>query len=166
MQDQRRGTDNLPLRKSTDVSFLTTLANKAEIDTLHECQTSICVTGWNVTQGWTAYCLKDSFFNDEADPNNESSLLFYSKDDDQEVQEGDVESTCCDMDAISLATLTADRISHKDPREYFLQIVLCHIREIRGEWDNTGYCMGQRIHEYVSVGPESCSSVSHFRVVQ
>lgn len=110
-------------------------------DYLHECQTSICVTGRG-TFPWTAIRFADSYFNIGSDPNNEYMLPFY----DRKIP--DLDSR--EMDALSIAGMTADETSVKDPREYFLLVVKPHIERISDECTKVVFKLRDRIHQYVS----------------
>lgn len=147
-RDQRVTGDGLPLRKSTDLSFLPGAPRSDRIahglDYLHEAQTSICVTGRD-TSHWTAIGLTDSYFEDDSDPNNEYLLPFYVTD-----PYPDPDMTSCELDALSIANLTADNVSVTDPREYFLLVVKFHVVRITQHWMNVLFKLKDMIDEYVS----------------
>ncbi|KXH29828.1 hypothetical protein CSAL01_09977 [Colletotrichum salicis] len=147
-RDQRVTGDGLPLRKSTDLSFLPGAQKSDRIthgfDYLHEAQTSICVTGWDTSQ-WTAIRLTDSYFEDDSDPNKEYLLPFYVAD-----PYPDQDMTSCELDAISIANLTADNVSVTDPREYFLLVVKFHVVRITEHWTNVLFKLKDMIEEYLS----------------
>ncbi|KAK1633347.1 hypothetical protein BDP81DRAFT_72619 [Colletotrichum phormii] len=145
-RDQRVTGDGLPLRKSTDLSFLPGAQRSDQIthgfDYLHEAQTSICVTGRDTSQ-WTAIRLTDSYFEDDSDPNKEYLLPFYVAD-----PYPDQDMTSCELDAISIANLTADNVSVTDPREYFLLVVKFHVARITEHWTNVLFKLKDMIEEY------------------
>ncbi|KAH8422123.1 Arginine--tRNA ligase [Colletotrichum scovillei] len=147
-RDQRVTGDGLPLRKSTDLSFLPGAPRSDRIahglDYLHEAQTSICVTGRD-TSHWTAIGLTDSYFEDDSDPNNEYLLPFYVTD-----PYPDPDMTSCELDALSIANLTADNVSVTDPREYFLLVVKFHVVRITQHWMNVLFKLKDMIDEYLS----------------
>ncbi|KAF6806267.1 hypothetical protein CSOJ01_08926 [Colletotrichum sojae] len=152
-EDSRPTTNNRRLRNSTDVSFLSGTGDgdpmPGLIDMLHEFHTSICVTGWNV-DNWTAVCLTDSFFDDNSDPNNGNTLHFYTKENDQFM-----------TDAMSSGRMLADKVSVKDPREYFFLVIKYRAESMAREWQKIRFKMCERIGKYVShsVAPTSLPTI-------
>ncbi|KAF6802195.1 hypothetical protein CMUS01_15432 [Colletotrichum musicola] len=145
-RDSRHTTDDQSLRKSIDLSFLSGARNRrgttSGSEYLHECQTSICVTGWNV-DSWTAICLTDNFFDiNAADPNNENGLEFYTPENDED-----------QTDAMSIGQMMADKFSIKDPREYFFLIVKFRTMRMAEQWHNIAFNMREKVREYLSSDP-------------
>lgn len=154
-KDSRPGRDGQPLRKSIDVSFLSGTRDRNRVvsgpDYLHQCHTSISVTGWNVER-WMAICLTDTFFNVYvSNPNNEDGLGFYKPDGDP-----------VKMDAMSIGQTTADKLSIKDPRQYFFQILKFQTRRMAEEWENVGANMHDTIIGYVSMSVCRARSIASF----
>ncbi|KAK1496946.1 hypothetical protein CABS01_11095 [Colletotrichum abscissum] len=89
--------------------------------------------------------LMDSYFEDDSDPNNEYLLPFYVAD-----PYPDPDMTSCELDALSIANLTADNVSVTDPREYFLLVVKFHVARITQHWMNVLFKLKDMIDEYLS----------------
>lgn len=145
-QDVRFTSDGVPIRETTDVSFLSTSLSGAETSNkiedhefLYEAQTSLAVFGWNRTI-WTACALTDTYFySDALNPNNEDLLVYY--DDVEEIE----------WDAISMAELSVGRVSISDPREYFLMTLKIRGEKCKDEWRNVIYHMKIGVRKYVRI---------------
>lgn len=141
--DQRRMTKGGLLRKTDDLSFLSPFKDGIETpgnDYLYECQTSFVVTGWDISS-WTAFCLADSYFADETDPDDPVMLAHYVK---------DVDSDEPGLDPLSTGKLTVDKVAPTDPREYFLVVVRYRVMRLLEIWTNVEFQLGEKIHQYVS----------------
>lgn len=154
-KDTRSTTDGSLIRNSIDLSFLSatkdSTVNSQEIDFLYESQTSLCVTGWDVS-GWTAFSLVDSYFEDETDAEDPFMLASYVKADDEYSE---------DLDPISVGELTAGKESIKDPREYFLLVSAVRVKRHLEEWTNIRSKLRSRIHGYVSDNAYLLSTASY-----
>ncbi|KAK1980073.1 hypothetical protein LZ30DRAFT_147188 [Colletotrichum cereale] len=146
-KDNRMTSKSKPIRKTHDLSFLSRSHTRLEMDTasdvLHECHTSMVMTGWNLNF-WTAWCLNDTYYYDDDgnDCNNEDMLLHYVKgDQDDEFSH--------DLDPLSIGKLSADHTSPKDPREYFLLVLRFRIQKYKEEWANILHYMNESVCQYL-----------------
>ncbi|KAK2016885.1 hypothetical protein LZ32DRAFT_524023 [Colletotrichum eremochloae] len=150
-KDNRVTSKNKSIRNTHDLSFLsrshTRLNNDTTADVLHECHTSLVITGWNLNF-WTAWCLNDTYYYEDDGNNgyNEDMLLNYVQAD-----QGD-DPDHPDLDPLSIGNLTADEKSLKDPREYFLLILKFRIQKYKEEWANILDYVEESVCEYVSTG--------------
>ncbi|KAL0941333.1 uncharacterized protein CTRU02_204096 [Colletotrichum truncatum] len=144
VNDSRTLTNNNPLRRSFDLSFLSeTKMEKLIVEKnnyLYEAHTAFCITG-RATSVWTAVCLADTFF-DEQDPNNEQMLSYYTNNNDSDPM-------FYDTDALSVGELTADGVSVTDPREYFLLIAKSQVKKAGKEWKDICGWLKLKVEEYV-----------------
>ncbi|KAK1593690.1 uncharacterized protein LY79DRAFT_177190 [Colletotrichum navitas] len=138
--DNRMNSKSKPLRKTHDLSFLSRSRNRLHNDTtaaaLHECHTSMVITGWNLNF-WTAWCLNDTYYYDDDgnDCCNEDMLLYYVKPDKND-DDNDDDDSGHDLDPLSIGNLSANGTSPEDPREYFLLILKFRMQKYKEEWAN------------------------------
>ncbi|KAF6823980.1 hypothetical protein CPLU01_11117 [Colletotrichum plurivorum] len=141
-EDMRVTMDGKPIRQGESLSFLSASRDgnipPEATEILYECQTSFCVTGWDIS-AWTAICLVDSYFDDESDEDDPRMLPYYPKSDEPDSPE---------PDALCLGKCLADRIMLKDPREYFLLGCKFHIERISQEWEKIGFKLQQKMKTY------------------
>ncbi|KAK2051806.1 hypothetical protein LY76DRAFT_673520 [Colletotrichum caudatum] len=147
--DNRMTSQSNPIRKTHDLSFLsrsrTRLNNDTTADVLHECHTSVVMTGWNL-DFWTAWCLNDTYYYDDDNNGcyNEDMLSYYVKA-DQSDEDYDFSH---ELDPLSIGNLFADRASPKDPRDYFLLILKFRIQKCKEEWANILHSVDESVSQY------------------
>ncbi|KAK2037336.1 hypothetical protein LZ31DRAFT_481479 [Colletotrichum somersetense] len=153
-RDNRMTSKRKPIRKTHDLSFLsrsrTRPNNETTSDVLHECHTSVVITGWN-RDFWTAWCLNDTYYydDDDNDYSNEDMLLYYVKTDQDDENDDDYDMSH-KLDPLSIGNIFADRLSPRDPRDYFLLILKFRIQKYKEEWANIFHHVNESITQYVS----------------
>ncbi|OBR06342.1 hypothetical protein CH63R_10462 [Colletotrichum higginsianum IMI 349063] len=133
------------IRTTHDLSFLSRSNTRSKdegiSDVLHECHTSMFMTGWNVNF-WTAVCLNDTYYyDDDTFEHNEDMLRHYHNC-------GPPDELNPPFDPLSIGNLTADATSPNDPREYFLLILKHRTQKLKEEWANVLLFLEEGIHQY------------------
>lgn len=144
LEDKRQWKNGKPLRRSWDLNFLSLDSSDGAApqfeDCIHEAQVSCIVTGFD-ERSWIAIAFIDTYYDGE---NSLESVECHAQKTEASIQ-GDSRVL---MDPFTLGETNADRPIWK-PREYFLRILECRIRQIRFEWQNVVERVLQLTQPYV-----------------
>lgn len=136
-QDFRLTNSGGPLRETRDLSYLSA-STREKPCYLHESQTSICVTGSDIST-WTALCMTDSYYDDQL---GFTQIQRFQN-------EIDNDDGILAQDAPGRTTPCVGSNSIKDPRVYFLMISTFYIARIKDEWKDTHFQLREKVRLYV-----------------
>jgi hypothetical protein len=139
-QDHRRDTNDSPLRKTQNVSFLN-WKNPDRSGFLYEAQISCVVSGRDQYR-WLAYCFVDNYF-DAGEEERESVLSYH---------ENSLGEDGTLMDPLTYGSSTEDKPIER-PREYFLEVLQARLGQVQREWQQVVAKVEQSIREYEEVWP-------------
>jgi hypothetical protein len=144
-EDPRKRADGeTAIRASRDLSFMqtpgSTDSSATNRDCLYSTQFSFMVTGFN-KDIYTAYCLVDTYHNDQEDDENALDGVENSDGLERYVpgnvysfnEDGEEEATGVNWDPISGGRLDADKTIW-EPQEYFLRVCNLRLEDIQEHW--------------------------------
>ncbi|KAI3398865.1 hypothetical protein diail_8374 [Diaporthe ilicicola] len=140
VEDQRPKNKKKPLRRTGNLQFLKLAPFRTEPrdsnDCIYEAQISVLVTGvdhWS----WTAYAFIDTYYKGTG---NRESVEYYVEQVEQ-VEYGPK------PDPLTEGQYDAEPPVWR-PREYFLRVLECRVKQVKREWHNTVFCILQRIEPH------------------
>jgi hypothetical protein len=142
-QRDSRKRNGAEFRKTLDLSFLQPTKPRKpgdENEWLHEAQVSCVMEAYNSTF-WTAYVSVDTYFDGNT---GKDSLAFCD------------EGTGLETGPYVVDPLPGSRYNYdanmplKDPREYFLRVLMCRSDQVMREWQCVVHELHNRIEDHVS----------------
>jgi hypothetical protein len=138
LPDHRRNRNEVPLRHSQDVSFLT-LGTDETPGFLHEAQISCAVAGSDDWR-WVAYCFVEAYF-DPVDEGRETALEYH----DDSLHEMGMQP-----DPFTYGVTKMDD-SSPNPREYFLTAFRYRLTQVKREWQRVVDKLDQSVRRHEQV---------------
>ena len=132
-RDPRTGKSKRPLRKSRDLSFLRDTPRPDGLqEVLYDAGVSCLITGVN-TDIWSGYLVVDSYYEDEDD---DRDTVKFRDDNRPPVGDIDVDHFFAFGHGAHGETVVEMDCSPRDPRRYFLDVLISHMLRSKAEWEN------------------------------
>jgi hypothetical protein len=125
------------MRQSHDASFLNWQGG-GQPSFIYEAQSSCVVSGTDIRR-WVAYCFVESYF-DIGDEARETVTAY-----DEGSKHGGISVDPCTFGRFRLDA------NIKDPREWFLVVFQCRLRQIKCEWRQVVWRVKQSVRDYEEV---------------